>query len=121
MSDVESGAQRVTREEGQRRPSVDDLLVRSVVRWALLAGLLTILYDLAILYGYPFPDAIEGLRRPFYTIGAVALLLAIGFITFLGYRLVSFRVVRSKRLIYVIFLPAVLLLSSIAGFLLLTL
>lgn len=87
--------------------------VETIARWALgLVGLL-LLYDVAALRRYPFPDALSALRAPFYTFVGVVLVLATLACTFLGYRIISMRYARRTRAIYVIFFPAVVLVCSL--------
>lgn len=109
-------------ETTDRRPvaEVDRLLVQSIGRWALLTAALVILFDVLLMLGYPFPDALDVLRGPVYTVVAVLLLIAVAGITFLGYRMVTMRVARTRRQIYPVFLPATAVVASIVGFLLMT-
>jgi hypothetical protein len=100
-------------------PDIDSLLVGSISRWAIATSLLILLYDAALMTNYPFPGSNTTLRGVFYSVVAVALIAAVLFITFLGYRLATMRVVREGRKLYVIFLPALVLFASISGFLLL--
>jgi hypothetical protein len=100
--------------------NIDALIVRDIARWAVVVALLLLAYDLAILANYPFPGSIDGLRGPFYVLVAVVLLAATGFITFIGYRFITMRVVTRVPVLVLIYLPAVVLVSSIIGFLLLT-
>ena len=102
------------------RPDIDRLLIRQIGRWALAVTMLLALFDIAMLRSWPFPEAIEFLRGPFYVVAGVALLAGTLAITFLGYRIVTMRVARRARSVYLIFLPAVFLFSTIVGFLLLT-
>jgi hypothetical protein len=85
----------------------------------MIVVLLIVVFDVAVLASYPFPDQIDALRTPFYVILGIAILIAATFITFLGYRIASMRVVRESRPLFVIFLPAVALIGSGIGFLLL--
>ena len=102
------------------RRDVDRLLVQQIGRWAIVVTILLALYDVAMLRSWPFPDAIDVLQGPFYVLVGVILLLATAAITFLGYRIVTMRVARRARSVYLIFLPGVFLASSFVGFLLLT-
>jgi hypothetical protein len=102
------------------RPDIDRLLVRQIGRWAIVLTVLLALFDVAMLRSWPFPDAIDVLRGPFYSVVGVLLLAGTIVITFLGYRIVTMRIVRRARSVYLIFLPGVFLLSTIVGFLLLT-
>ena len=106
--------------ETAERPDIDRLLVRQIGRWAVVVTVLLSLFDVAMLRAWPFPQAIDVLRGPFYVLVGLLLLLVTLAITFLGYRIVTMRVARRARSVYVIFLPAVFLLSTIIGFLLLT-
>src|SRR5437763_1186467 len=99
------------------RPNIDELLVRSIARWAVLIAMLILAFDLGILRNYPFPGTSRVLRGAFYSAAAVALFLTTAFVTFLGYRVVSLRVVRARRPLYLIFLPAAVALGSIISFL----
>jgi succinate dehydrogenase hydrophobic anchor subunit len=94
--------------------------VETISRWALALTVLLLLYDVAVLRRYPFPDAISVLRAPFYTTVGVALVLATLFCTFLGYRIISMRYARRTRAIYVIFFPAVVLICSLFWFIVLS-
>jgi hypothetical protein len=96
------------------------LLIRQIGRSAVVLTVLLALFDVAMLRSWPFPDAIEAARSVFYVAVAIALLLATLAVTFLGYRIVTMRVARRVRSVYLIFLPAVFLISTIVGFLLLT-
>lgn len=100
-------------------PEVDALLVRSTVRWALIVALLIAVYSIGVFAGYPYPEAIDGARAPFYVVVGVVLTLAGLFITFLGYRMVTMRVIRQGRTLYAIFLPTVMLLSATVAILML--
>ena len=102
------------------RPDIDQLLIRQIGRWAAIVTVLLALFDIAMLRSWPFPDAIDALRGPFYVLAGVLLLAGTLAITFLGYRIVTMRIVRRARSVYLIFLPAVFLFSTIVGFLLLT-
>jgi len=106
--------------EAADRQDIDRWLVRQIGRWAIVVTALLALYVGAMLASWPFPDVIDVLQGPFYVIVGVALILATAAITFLGYRIVTMRVVQRARSVFLIFLPAVFLLSSVIGFLLLT-
>jgi hypothetical protein len=99
---------------------IDTLLVRSIARWAIVVSIMLFAFDLAILAGWPFPIDSGAIRGAFYSILGVALLGAAAFITFVGYRVVTLRVARESRAVYLLFLPAVVVLTSIVGFLLFT-
>jgi hypothetical protein len=86
--------------------------VRSVQRWALVAVALIVIFDLAILRSYPFPDALGWGRAVFYTILGAATVILSAIVTFLGYRFVSMRVTRRPRTLFIIFLPAATIISS---------
>lgn len=101
-------------------PSVDDLLIQSISRWALANSLGIALFDLAILASYPFPNALDAARGPLYGLFALVLLLATLAISFLGYRILSMRIVRRSRSVYLIFLPAMLLIASLLAFTIMT-
>ena len=103
-----------------QRVDIDALLVRSVTRWALSVSGLILLYDALILGGYPFPSFIDAARGVAYSLFGVALLVAVLVISFLAYRMITLRVVRSRRTIWLLLLPAVVLLASIGCFLLLS-
>jgi hypothetical protein len=87
--------------------------VRTIANWAGALSVLILLYDVAVLRRYPFPDALAALRAPFYTLVGAALVLAALFCAFLGYRIVTLRYARRTRAIYVIFFPLVLLACSL--------
>jgi uncharacterized membrane protein len=97
----------------QRPPSVDDLLLRSITRWAVGIAALIVLFDVAVTQGYPFPLASHVIRGVFYAAAAVALLLAAAFTTFLGYRIVTTGFARGKLPVFMVFLPAVACVSSV--------
>lgn len=109
-------------ETTDRRPSaeIDQLLVQSIGRWGFLSAALVILFDVLLLFGYPFPAALDAVRGPVYTVAAVLLLIAVAWITFLGYRLVTMRIATTRRQVYPIFLPATALVASVASFLLMS-
>lgn len=90
---------------------VDALLVRSTVRWSLVVAASIALYAVAVFAGYPYPAAIDGTRVYIYVVTGIVLVLAGAFLTFLGYRMLTMRVIRQGRTLYVILLPAVMLLS----------
>lgn len=106
--------------ESAPQPDIDRLLVQQIGRWAVVVTVLLALFDVAMLRSWPFPEPLDAVRGVFYTVAGLILLLATLAITFLGYRMVTMRVVRRARSVYLIFLPAVFLLSTIVGFLLLT-
>lgn len=93
--------------------------VRWLARWAVITSLLIIGFDVAILRNYPFPGAIESLRAAFYSVLGSALILASLTFAFLGYRIVSLRYSGRTKAIYLIFLPAVILVTSLVWLLLL--
>lgn len=108
---------------GERRestPDIDRLVVASISRWALIIAGLIIVLDILLLAGYPFPGFVDALRGPAYALLGAGVLLGVVAVTFLGYRLVTMRVVRSPRTIWIIFLPAVVLLASVGSFALLS-
>ena len=51
----------------------------------------------------------------FYTAAAVALLLAAAFTTFLGYRIITTGFARGKLPLFMVFLPAVVCVSSVVA------
>ena len=106
--------------ETAERPDIDRLLVRQIGRWAVVMTVLLALFDVAMLRSWPFPDAFDAVRGPFYVLAAVLLLAGTFVITVLGYRIVTMGIARRARSVYLIFLPAVFLFSTIVGFLLLT-
>jgi hypothetical protein len=78
-----------------------------------VTSLLLIAFDVAVIRNYPFPGFMDALRGPFYTALGIALLLAsLGF-GFLGYRVVTTRYKGRTRDIYLLFLPPVLLVTSL--------
>lgn len=100
-------------------PEGDIAFVAWLARWAFLTALLIILFDLAVFRNYPFPDALDRFRAAFYTLyGGVVLLASIVF-AFLGYRVVTTGYQVRKRDLYLLFLPAVLLVTSLVWLLLL--
>jgi hypothetical protein len=111
----------VSRKATARRTSEegDAAFVGWLARWALVTSLLMIAFDVAVIRNYPFPGFIDSLRGPFYTALGIALLLAsLGF-SFLGYRVVTTRYKGRPRDIYLLFLPPVLLVTSLVWLLLL--
>lgn len=104
----------------ERSQAGNATFVRWLARWAVFVAVLLIAFDVAVLRNYPFPDALEGLRPAFYTILGVSLVLtSIGF-GFLGYRIVTLRYAGRIKAIYLIFLPPVLLVTSIVWLLMLS-
>jgi hypothetical protein len=99
---------------------LDALIVRSVARWALGIVVTIALLDLAALRSWPFPIFADALRGPFYVLAIVVTLLATVFVTVAGYRFMTMGVERRVRVLFLIFLPAAALMSSVLGFLLLT-
>ncbi len=99
---------------------IDRLLVRLIGRLAVAVTVMLALFDVAMLRSWPFPDALDVIRGPIYVFVAVLLVAATLAITFIGYRVVTMRIVRRARSVYLIFLPAVFLFSTIIGFLILT-
>ena len=103
----------------ERLRDIDSLLARAIAFWSLVTVAAMATYMVAVFAGYPFPGAIDGARAVFYVAVGVLLVVAATFITFLAYRLVSARIVTRGRTLYTLFLPAVMLLSSIIAILLL--
>ncbi|HUG16346.1 MAG TPA: hypothetical protein VMM78_15185 [Thermomicrobiales bacterium] len=93
--------------------------MHSIVRWSIVTTAAMAIYMVGVFAGYPYPEANTGTRSVVYVVAAAILVLAACLITFLAYRLVTMRVVTRGRALYVIFLPAVMLLSSIIAILLL--
>lgn len=93
--------------------------VRWLAKWALITSLLIIVFDVAILRNYPFPGSNQSLRAVFYSVYGAGLLIASLAFAFLGYRIVSLRYSRRAKAIYLIFLPPVLLVTSLIWLLLL--
>lgn len=93
--------------------------VRWLAKWALIASLLIIGFDVAILRNYPFPGGNENLRAVFYSVYGSGLIFASLAFAFLGYRIVSLRYAGRAKAIYLIFLPPVLLVTSLIWLLLL--
>lgn len=106
--------------EPESGPSIDELLVSSIARWAVVTTLGIATFDLAVLASYPFPGALDALRGVVYGALAVILLLGTLALTFLGFRIVTLRVVGRSRAVYVIFLPMMLLIASLLGFVIVT-
>ena len=106
--------------EPAARVDIDELLVRSITRWAVRVSGFILLYDALILAGYPFPGFMDAVRGPAYLLFGVALLLGVFVVSFLAYRLITMRLVRSRRTIWVLFLPAVVLVASTGSFLMLS-
>jgi len=120
MSELHVGQSSPGPLESPPAPSIDDLLIKSISRWAIATSVGIALFDLAILRSYPFPGAIYAVRGLIYGLLSLALLLGTIAITFLGYRIVSMRIVQRPRSVYIIFLPAVLLIGSLLGFVIMT-
>lgn len=93
--------------------------VRWLAKWALITSLLIIGFDLAILRSYPFPGENDTLRAVFYSILGSALVVASQAFAFLGYRIITLRYAGRARAIYLVFLPPVLLVTSLVWLLLL--
>lgn len=85
-----------------------------------MTALLIIGFDIAILRNYPFPGGIASLRAVFYSVYGAGVLIAGLAFAFLGYRIVSLRYAGRGKAIYLIFLPAVLLVTSLVWLLLLS-
>jgi hypothetical protein len=111
----------VSRKAETRRSSNegDEAFVGWLARWALVTSLLLIAFDVAVIRNYPFPGFMDALRGPFYTaLGIVLLIASLGF-GFLGYRVITTRYQGRTRDIYMLFLPPVLLVTSLVWLLLL--
>ncbi len=93
--------------------------VRWLAKWAVITSLLILAFDVAILRNYPFPGSIENLRAVFYLAVGCGLVVASLAFAFLGYRIVSMRYAGRSKAIYLIFLPPVLLVTSLVWLLLL--
>lgn len=102
---------------GPREPSIDEQIVWSLVRWALVTTLAIFAYDVAAVSAWPFPGWAAPLRGPFYTLAGIVLIAAALVIAFLGYRVISLRFVRFSRVLYLLFFPAIALVASGVGFL----
>lgn len=100
-------------------PEGDKAFVSWLARWAFITSVLIIAFDVAVFRNYPFPDTISGLRGPFYSIVGIVLLLACLAFGFLGYRVITTRYDSRTRDIYLLFLPPVLLVTSVVWLLLL--
>jgi hypothetical protein len=101
--------------DSNRGSNVDELLLRSILRWAIGLSCLIVLFDVAVTRGYPFPLDSLAIRGAFYAAAGVALLLAAGFTTFLGYRIVTTRFTQRKLAVFVTFLPLVVCVSSVVA------
>lgn len=112
----------MTADTTDRHPAtnIDRLLVQSLARWGFIIAALVILFAVLVMLGYPFPDSLDGARGVAYTIAAIGLLLAVIWMTFLGYRVVTMRVATSRQQVYPIFLPVTALVASVVGFLLMS-
>jgi hypothetical protein len=105
--------------EGQNR-SAEERFVRYLAKWSIAVTLLIVSLDLAVVRNYPFPDLLgDFVRGTFYTVFSIGLAITSIFLAFLGYRIISLRYVKRTRAIYLIFLPVVVLLTSIVWFVLL--
>ncbi|RIK36259.1 MAG: hypothetical protein DCC58_19480 [Chloroflexi bacterium] len=93
--------------------SLDEAIVRSISNWAVLTTLGIALFDIAILWNYPFPGDGQLLPGIFYSVAGVVLVAASIGCAFLGYRIVSTRFVRRSKRVYVIFLPLMALVGSV--------
>lgn len=93
--------------------------VRWLAKWAFITALLIIGFDIAILRNYPFPGGNESLRAVFYSVYGSGLIIASLAFAFLGFRIVSLRYAGRAKAIYLIFLPPVLLVTSLVWLLLL--
>ena len=97
----------------------DAAFLRWLGRWALLTSLLLIVFDIAVLRNYPFPGFIDGLRGAFYSaFGIILAIASLGF-AFLGYRVITTRYQGRVRDIDLLFLPPVLLVTSLVWLLML--
>lgn len=93
--------------------------VRWLAKLALITSLLIIVFDVAILRNYPFPGIAENLRAVFYSAFGLGLMAASLVFAFLGYRVITMRYAGRTKAIYLIFLPPVLLVTSLVWLLLL--
>lgn len=97
----------------------DVAFVRWLARWALLTAVLIVLFDLAVFRNYPLFGLPDWFRGLFYTIAGIVLLAAtIGF-AFLGYRIITTGYRARSRDLYLLFLPPVVLVTSLVWMLLL--
>lgn len=101
------------------QPSIDQIVVQSIGRWALVVTASILVFDTLVAFNYPFPVESTMARGAVYSAGGVALVLATVAVTFLGYRVVTMRVARRARAVYPLFLPAITLISSVVAVLLL--
>ena len=93
--------------------SIDEELVQSISRWALVVTAAIGLFDAAILWSYPFPISAPVVRGVFYSTVGVAIVLGACACAFLGYRIVSLRIVRRGWRVYAIFMPLMALIGSV--------
>lgn len=93
--------------------------VHWIAKWALTTSLLLLAFDIAILRNYPFPRENETLRAAFYSMLGAGLVIASLIFAFLGYRIVTLRYTGRAKAVYLIFLPPVLLVTSLVWLLLL--
>lgn len=101
-------------------PDGDAAFVRWLARWALVVSVLIIVFDLAVFRNYPFPNALDGVRGTFYSVLGIGLVIASLGLAFLGYRVVTVRYQSRARDIYLLFLPLVLLVTSLVWLVLLS-
>jgi hypothetical protein len=72
------------------------------------------LFDLAILWNYPFPLSSPLVRGIFYSVVGLIIVGAALACAFLGYRIVTLRFVRRSWRVYAIFLPLMAVFGSLA-------
>jgi uncharacterized membrane protein len=100
--------------EPESTQSIDDQVVASIFHWSLAVLVAVALFDLAILWKYPFPVASPLVRGVFYSAVGLIIVVAAIVCAFLGYRIVSLRFVRRSWHVYTIFLPLMAVVGSIA-------
>lgn len=93
--------------------ALDQELFRSIFRWSLVVLGAVVLFDLAILWNYPFPGDFPLVRGVFYVAVGLVILAAAVACAFLGYRIVTTRFVRKSWRVYAIFLPLMALVGSV--------
>lgn len=100
-------------------PEGDEAFVRWLARWAVVVAVLIVLFDLAVFRNYPLFGAPAWLRGTFYTMFGLGILIATISFAFLGYRVVTTGYRARSRDLYLLFMPPVILVTSLVWMLLL--
>ncbi len=100
-------------------PEGDIPFVGWLARWALLTAVLIVLFDLAVFRNYPLFGLPDWFRGLFYTVAGIILVAGSAAFAFLGYRIITTGYRARSRDLYLMFLPPVVLVTSLVWMLLL--